>query len=227
MAGRATLSRQHILRVALELIDAQGLTKFSIKKLANQLGVYPTAVTWHVGSKDELITALTALIFDDVKLPDDRDTDWAEWLLDTARVVRSHMHRHPNLVPIAGSTLTPVPPSLPFVERVLRVLIRAGHEGDGLLHAYNAFVGALLGWVSIELSRPSLSPERARAKYERDLGEIDPNLYTAVVEYRELLSDRAFLVRWSNGVNNPMNASFDVMIRALIEGIRPRAQQAS
>ena len=137
MSNKPSLTKDRILREALKLIYERGLSKFSIKRLADELSVFPTAITWHVGTKDELLTDVSALIFDDVTLPNDREMDWSEWLKDTARVVRAQMHKHPNVVPVAGSRLSPVIPSLPFVERVLRVLIDAQVKESDLLHAYS------------------------------------------------------------------------------------------
>ena len=220
VAENLTLSKKRVLQAALELIDETGLSKFTIKRLADELGVYPTAVSWHVGTKDELLTDLSAFIFEGVKLPGDTDKGWSEWLRDTARVVRRQMHDHPNLVPIIGSRLSPVLPSLPFVERVLRILTKAGLQGPLLLQAYNTYVGTLLGWVSIELSRASVAQEKARVNYENALDELDTNLYTSVASNRELISNQAFMVRWSNGADNAMDESFEFMLTAIIDGIR-------
>ena len=225
MSNKPSLTKKRILREALKLIDERGLSQFSIKRLADELSVFPTAITWHVGTKDELLTDVSALIFDDVTLPNDREMDWTEWLKDTARVVRAQMHRHPNIVPVAGSRLSPVIPSLPFVERVLRVLIDAQVKKSELLHAYNMYVGCLLGWVSVELSTTLSTPEKARANFEVALDGIDGNLYTAVIANRSLISDQAFMMRWSGGVDRPMDESFEFMIDTIIQGLRHRTSE--
>lgn len=219
VSDHPALSKKRILQTALDMVDEHGLTKFSIKKLADELGVYPAAVTWHVGPRDELLTALSAMIFDDVQLPDDRDRDSRSWLRESADVVRAKLHQHPNLVHLAGNRLSPVAPSLPFVERVLRVLLNLGIRGDALLHSYNTYVGCLLGWVSLELSQASSKPEQARERFESAIDGLNTNLYTALGENRELMSDRAFMLRWTSGVQNPLDDSFRFMMTTVIEGI--------
>lgn len=221
------LSQAVILNAALKMVDEHGIAKFSIKKLADELGVYPTAITWHVGTRDELLTALSAMIFDGVQLPDDRDRDWQSWLRDTADIVRAELHKHPNLVHIAGNRLSPIAPSLPFVERVLRVLVRAGVSGETLLHCFNLYVGNLLGWVSLELSQAAPKPEQAKANFESAIEGLNANLYTELSENRELLRDRAFMVRWTSGVERPLDGSFNFMISTVIAGIESAANESA
>lgn len=219
MSDHPALTKERILQTALRMVDEVGLSRFSMKKLADELGVYPTAVTWHVGTRDELLTALSAMIFNNVELPDDRDRDWRNWLHDTADAVRAELHRHPNLANLAGNRLSPVAPSLPFVERVLRVLLTIGVREQALLHSYNSYVGCLLGWVTLELSQGPPKPEQAKERYDDALDGLNPNLYMALSENRALLRDRAFMLRWTEGVRNPLDDSFHFMIGAVIDGI--------
>lgn len=227
MSDGPLLSKKRILDTALKMVDGNGLAKFSMKKLADELGVYPTAVKWHVGTHDELLTALSARMFDGVQLPDDVDRDWRSWLLDTADIVRERMHLHPHLAPLAGSRLSPVAPSLPFVERVLRVLRDVGLRDAALLHSYNTYVGCLLGWVSLELSQAAPSPEQAKANFEGAIDGLDANLYTALNANRELMRDKAFMVRWTSGTLNPLDDSFAFMMRLVIDGIADHASASS
>lgn len=226
MSDHPALSKERILRTALNMVDDEGLSKFSMKKLADELGVYPTAVTWHVGTRDELLTALSAMIFDNVELPDDRDRDWRSWLHDTAEVVRAELHRHPNLANLAGNRLSPVAPSLPFVERVLRVLLNVGVREEALLHSYNTYVGCLLGWVTLELSQAPPKPEKVKERYEGALEDLNPNLYMALSANQDLMRDRAFMLRWTAGVKNPLDDSFRFMMDAVIDGIAAHAAPA-
>ena len=219
MLDHPALTKEKILRTALRMVDEVGLSKFSMKKLADELGVYPTAVTWHVGTRDELLTALSAMIFNNVELPDDRDRDWRIWLHDTADAVRAELHRHPHLANLAGNRLSPVAPSLPFVERVLRVLLTMGVREEALLHAYNTYVGCLLGWVTLELSQAPPKPDRAKERYEGALEDLNPNLYVALSANKDLMRDRAFMLRWTEGVRNPLDDSFRFMIDTVIDGI--------
>lgn len=217
---KTPLSKGRILRTALGIVDERGISALSIRAVAEELGVYPTAVTWHTGSKANLVADVSALIFQDLELADDRSTTWDAWLRDTARGWRSQMHRHPNLAPVIGNQLTLSLPALPFVERVLRVLSDTGLRNSDLLHAYNTYVGCLVGWVSLELSHSPDPATVARKAYEASLGDIDPKLYTALSGNLASVDNKAFMVRWSNGVQSPMDDSFEHMLDTVLQGIQ-------
>ena len=51
------LTEERIVAAALELIDAAGLSNFSLRDVARSLDVYPTAVYWYVKSRDDLATS--------------------------------------------------------------------------------------------------------------------------------------------------------------------------
>lgn len=219
----APLSKQQILRVALDIVDEQGLAALSIRRVADALGVYPTAVSWHVGNKTGLLESTAALLFDDLELPDDPDMDWTGWLKETAHRWRAQMRRHPSLAPIIGNHLTVSPPALPFVERVLRVMVDAGLRDDDLLRSYNAYVGCLVGWTSLELSQSVRSPEEAKERFNQEIADLNRNLFPALLGNLEVVSNRAFMLRWSSATENPLDDSFDSMMAAVIEGISRRS----
>ena len=57
------LSKQLILRTALPVVQSEGVEALSFRVLADQLGVTPMAVTYHAGSKKQLLSDLVDLAF--------------------------------------------------------------------------------------------------------------------------------------------------------------------
>lgn len=222
----APLSKQQILRVALGIVDEHGLSALSIRKVADALGVYPTAVTWHVGGKSKLLHATSALVFDDLELPDDQAMSWDLWLYETAHRFRAQMRQHPNLAPVVGSQLTVSPPALPFVERVLRIMVDGGLREADLLHAYNAYIGCLVGWTTLELSQAVHSAAETENAFHGEIDNLNRNLFPALISNLSLMQNHAFMVRWSNGDQNPLHDSFDFMIKLVIAGIKQTAAAA-
>lgn len=52
--SRTALTRDFVVAAALEEIDRHGLNGFSLRNVAKQLGVYPTAISWHVTNRNVL-----------------------------------------------------------------------------------------------------------------------------------------------------------------------------
>lgn len=76
-------SRQDVVTAALRLLDAWGLDSFSMRRLAAELDVAPSALYHHVASKQELLGYLAARIVGGVRV----DTD----PLETCRRLRQAM----------------------------------------------------------------------------------------------------------------------------------------
>src|SRR4026208_1445190 len=55
---RAHLTRERVLRTAVDLADASGIEALSMRKLAQALDVVPMALYRHVANKDELLDGL-------------------------------------------------------------------------------------------------------------------------------------------------------------------------
>ncbi|MET0237973.1 MAG: TetR/AcrR family transcriptional regulator C-terminal domain-containing protein [Kibdelosporangium sp.] len=219
--GRKSLSRPEIVSAALRYVDEHGLDALSMRALAKEMGVYPTALYWHIGTKAQLVGAATATVLDDILMPADHDMAWDDWLTEVARLCRQAMHRHPNLAPVIGSQLVVTTAALPLVERMLNVLERAGFTGQDLVDVYNAVAGFILGWVSLELSGGPLDIEDDwQEEYAGQLRSVNPNAYPTISRNLELLANNAFLTRWESGRVRPMDQSFESSLELLIRGLR-------
>lgn len=222
-AARNPLSRAEVIDAALHYVDLHGLDALTMRALAKEMGVYPTALYWHTGTKAQLVAAVSARVLEDIVLPADRGTAWDEWLTEVARLCRQAMHRHPNLAPILGSQLVVSTTAVPFVERVVGVLERAGFSGRDLVEAYNAVVGFVLGWVTLELSSvPADVEEGWQKEYAGQLRTVSPNTFPALTRNLGLLENNAFLVRWDSGRDRPMDRSFETTLELLILGLRAK-----
>jgi DNA-binding transcriptional regulator YhcF (GntR family) len=89
------LSRDHLLRTAIEIADAEGLGAVSMRRLAAQLGVGPMSLYRHVANKDELLVEMADRVFGEVDLPRTGPEGWRARLELTARrqwkLCRTHL----------------------------------------------------------------------------------------------------------------------------------------
>ncbi len=66
---RPRLSRERVLQGALSVADTGGLASLTIRSLAEELGVKPMSVYYHVANKDEILAALVDIVFGEIQLP--------------------------------------------------------------------------------------------------------------------------------------------------------------
>ncbi|CAN5312716.1 hypothetical protein BH10PSE3_BH10PSE3_34640 [soil metagenome] len=228
-ASAATpLSRERIVEAALAQIDQEGLENFSLRNLANRLGVYPTAIYWYVPNRNELLAQVVALIFDKVA-PAKRRRAWQTYLRDLFGNFRDAIRAHPNMAPLVGAQLVSnTSMSLAFVEDLLAALSRAGLSGPPLLGAFNTVVAALVGFTAQEFApMPTEDPVGWQMTVQQRLIGIDREQYPVLAANLSLLSNRAFIVRWQNGVDAPLDDSFVIYVDVMIAGIERLIERAA
>lgn len=215
-----TLNQDVIIATALELIDESGLETFSLRTLAQKLGVYPTAVYWYVPNRNELMALVVTHILAKVQV-DRRRRAWQQSLRDLFQNFRAAVAEHPNAAPLIGTALVSnTEMSFDFVEHLLATLSRAGLDGGSLVAAYNSVIAALVGFVAQEFaSMPKEDSAAWQMSVQQRLLNIDPSDYPILAANLRLLSNHAFILRWQNGTEAPLGDSYDMFIEIIISGI--------
>jgi len=223
--GAAALGPQAILRAALALIDAKGLAAFNIRELARALGVFPAAIYWHVPNRDALVSGAIALALEGVadQLP---PGSWQQRLGALMRQFREALRRHPQLAPVVASELAANASfDAPLLDQVVAALEEARFEGDALVDAFNVVIAAMCGFATLELSTP---PASAAASWEAacraQIDALDPRQVPHLSRHRKALRNRAFLLRWSGGREQPLASGFEAWIDVLLRGLEARSR---
>ena len=128
------LSRDQIVRAAVELLDAEGLDALSMRKLGARLGAGATSLYWHVANKDELIELVMDEVYATVVLPE--AADWREAARVFAYGMRHAVFEHPWSASLIGVVPALGPNALTASDRLMGAFVRAGFEGieRGLRH---------------------------------------------------------------------------------------------
>lgn len=97
-AGVTRLTRDRILRTALELVDEHGLEALSMRRLARELDADPMSIYHHLPSKAAIVSGLVHAVFAEMRLPDTAAGTWEDQIRAWVRAYRDLARTHPNLV---------------------------------------------------------------------------------------------------------------------------------
>jgi TetR/AcrR family transcriptional regulator, tetracycline repressor protein len=217
------LNKKRVVAAALSLIDAQGIEAFSMRGLAQELGVYPTALYWHVPNRNALLAEVVSDALADVMPPGHAD-DWRVWLKDLFRRYRAAVRRHPNIAPLIGAQLVSnAGVSLELVDSILTVLASAGFKDELLVHAYNAVIAFKVGFVTLEFApMPAEDADAWTIALKKSFRTVDPEAQPVLARTLPLMENRAFIVRWQNGTKVPLNESFEMYMDIAISGLEQK-----
>ncbi len=219
-AAENRLNRALIVETALALIDREGLESFSVRNVARALDVFPTAVYWHIGDRNTLLSDVVTLVLADLT-PKRPTARWQDWIRQLLVRYRDIIRAHPNVAPLIGVQLVSNG-SLDFhlVESILERLAQAGFKGQSLVDAYNVVMGGMVGFTTQEFaSVPAEGTEGWKKNMRRAIAAVDRKAYPRVAAHLAAMSNKAFLLRWENGVAAPLDAGFDMFADALVAGI--------
>ncbi|EYT79902.1 MULTISPECIES: TetR/AcrR family transcriptional regulator [unclassified Streptomyces] len=145
------LDRERITAATVRLLDADGLSGFSMRRLAAELNVTAMSVYWYVDTKDDLLELALDAAFAELRLPEaEAGADWREEVRSLAAEYRAQLVRHPWVSPLYGRYLNIGPNHLAFSRAVMGVIGRTGlpeHRVAGAIAAVFQFV---YGYGTIE-----------------------------------------------------------------------------
>ncbi|MGX5185889.1 TetR/AcrR family transcriptional regulator [Streptomyces avermitilis] len=152
---RDTLTADRIVRAAIELLDDEGLDGLNMRSLAKRLGSAPTAVYWHIKTKEDLVRLAGDAIWHEVELPDLDATDWRTAATTHATGMHAMLARHPWLSQAFSSHLLYGPGKARHDDLSLAIYEKAGFAADDADRAAATVlifvIGSALGHA-IELS---------------------------------------------------------------------------
>jgi TetR/AcrR family transcriptional regulator, tetracycline repressor protein len=156
---RGFLSRELIIKEALALLDEHGPGALSMRRLADRLGVAPTALYTHVRGKADLIDGLIDQVYAGLTLNPDPTGDWAQQLTTLSQQIRDHLLAHPAVVPYALQQPGLGPHSLRLGEAIYNILRPAGFSDQAVVGTVYALVTYILGFVALEIPRAGTDPQ--------------------------------------------------------------------
>jgi AcrR family transcriptional regulator len=120
------LSVERIVRAAIEVADAEGLSGLSMRRVADTLGVTAMSLYTYVPGKAELLDVMLDAVHAEDSGPADDDADWRSRLAALARQNWRRYHRHPWLLQVATSLPVIGPNLMARYDRELAAVDRLG-----------------------------------------------------------------------------------------------------
>jgi AcrR family transcriptional regulator len=158
-APRTPLSKERVLRAALELADAEGIEALSMRRLAKELGVEAMSLYNHVANKGEILAGIIDLVASEFDLPAD-ESDWKVAMRRHAISSRDVLLRHRWATSI-WMTQGGGPARLRNGDWMLRKLREAGFSPDLIYHAFHILESYVLGYTLQQLNFPYKGEELA------------------------------------------------------------------
>ncbi|WP_410588615.1 TetR/AcrR family transcriptional regulator [Amycolatopsis sp. lyj-23] len=143
----APLSRDLIVRTAVELADETGLEAVSLRKLAAVLDVGPMRLYGYIDTKDELLDLMVDAVHAEVR---PAGNDWREVLTSMAEATRQAAHRHEWFADLIGGRPQLGPNALARGEAVLAAL--DGVDVDVVMPMVTAVDAYVIGAVRREIA---------------------------------------------------------------------------
>ncbi|MGH2529131.1 MAG: TetR/AcrR family transcriptional regulator [Actinomycetota bacterium] len=173
--ARAPLTRDRILRAAVELADRGGVESLSMRKLAQELEVVPMALYRHVANKDEMLDGMVDVVVSEID-PPETGLDWKTAIRRRILSARRMLLRHPWAARVIETRTDPTPAVIGYFDEIIGMFRGGGFSIELTHHALHAMGSRLLGF-SQELfdDTPDVDPEMGAAMY-REMADRYPNI---------------------------------------------------
>ena len=176
---RIPLSRDRVLRAAVELADEEGIAALTMRRLAGRLRVEAMSLYYHVANKEALLDGVVDTLITEIEHDlggfdvESGLTDWKTELRHRILTARQVMLRH-RWAPAVIETRTSMTPALlRYMDSVLGILLEGGFSTDLGHHAMHALGSRALGFNQ-ELFAPDESDQDDDGMAL--LGELAPQL---------------------------------------------------
>lgn len=158
----APLTRDAIVTAAVGLVTGDGLEALSMRRLADRVGVWPTAIYHHIPTREALVEAVVDSVVGSVELPP-ADLAPRDWLRELLLRTRATGLRFPGIADVLLDEGPVGPHSIRYAEEVAARFLGMGLGAAGAADAYNLVMSWLAGSIRKTqrfLQRSSDAPPR-------------------------------------------------------------------
>lgn len=181
----APADQERIVAAARALIETGGVDALSMRKLAAEVGVAPTAIYWHVGSREDLLNAVLDAMIADLPPVVARGGSPRARLASVARSIRDQVRSTTATQQLAAEVGRAAELSFPGQVALTREMQAAGVTGSDAAQAVRAVLFLVGGFILLEDNFAHRQPG-SRTTQELwqglDASDIDPALRKAMAK---------------------------------------------
>lgn len=179
----ARIDRASVVAAALQMVDADGLEAFTLRRLAAATGVQAASLYWHFKDKQDILSEMAQQMLASLEAclaPPEDPTEWAPWLERVALSLRGAMlARRDGARIVAGADLGRATTLAEVWATGVDVLVGAGFEPLPATHVVTTLITYTFGYVIEEQSFPAAAlegphpHEGSLTHFERALSAMD------------------------------------------------------
>ncbi|MGW1894408.1 TetR/AcrR family transcriptional regulator C-terminal domain-containing protein [Streptomyces sp. NPDC002004] len=219
-ASDLELSRERIVRVAVDIADGEGLSAVSMRNVAARLGVAAMSPYRYVNGKDDLVLLMADAAFAEETYPVEPPAGWRARLEFGARTLWGIYRRHPWLAQIGALTRPLMLPSLmDHAEWVVAALDGHGLDPATLLDLHVLLYSHIHG-MAVHVEREAQA-EAATGLSEEQWMDHQAPAFDAMVRATRYPVFTSVMGRLEGGYDLDLETLFEFGLKTLLDGIAP------
>lgn len=172
MKSRPPLTRERILKAAINVADQNGLDALTMRRLGSELGVEAMSLYKHIANKDDILDGIVEEVVGGITVPDE-STEWRTAMRDRAVSARRVLGEHSWAIGLLEARGSNGRNSMRYTNAVLGNLISAGFTIDEATHAFWLLDCYIYGHVVQEVNVVRSSPDEPATSPMQDPAPIE------------------------------------------------------
>jgi len=213
-ASKQALTRDKVLKCAIQLADAQGVDGLSMRKLAKALNVEAMSLYNHVDNKDDLLDGMLDSVISEFKLPNET-IPWREALrqslISTHDVLLQHRWAALQLL----SRISAGEAMMTYSNACYGCLYNAGFSHALTDHGWNALNNHLYGFTLSEINAVANPKDYAKTA-EKYLPMVPKERYPYIRSMMEVIIEGSH-----SGIND-----FHFGLDLILDGLEKKRQES-
>ena len=198
------LSRERIAAAAMALVDREGLSALSTRRLGDELGCEAMSIYHHFPNKAHLMDALVDLMLAEARVPAAHEGTWLERLRQAAHGFRAMALMHPKFFPFFAVHRLNTPSGVAFINGIIGILREAGFSDRDAARYFREIGYYLTGAALDETAGYAKGPSAAEPVSNDTIAANFPHLAAAAPYFQP----------------GQFQVTFETGLEMLLEGVR-------